>query len=404
MIGGQRRHSGGLMRTLMLGSSALASTGLAICAAQAADGVTLTIGGRYMAAPGGLLHEDFAHPFFDEGDLRNYVFKQDVEVHFKGEATLDNGLVVGARIELEGGTSADQIDEVFAYFRSARFGEIRFGDTLEALSQLCYLVPSASGELFGADSPFFNFSNAGIAGYAATNATCLGIDDKVTKLVYFTQPFTGFTFALSFAPDDTQDTRNTVDGAGTRFRNDLGQNSENLSVAVNYQLDIDGVSVIVGGGATRSFDREATFPFFDLDGDRQFDLGEPPCDAKVDERESYRGHVVLEYAGFTVGGAVAYRVNSNACFDGADGLVYGAGGTYAWDAWSIGLGWTHGEYDIGLSPVADEHDIVAFTAEYDLAPGITVDAVVEYSNYDSGILPSFDYEGLAVGIGTLIIF
>ena len=114
------------------------------------------------------------------------------------------------------------------------------GDTPEALSQLCYLVPSASGELFGADSPFFNFSNAGIAGYAGTNATCLGIDDKVTKLVYFTQPFTGFTFALSFAPDDTQDTRNTVDGAGTRFNNDLGQNSENFSVAANYERDIGG--------------------------------------------------------------------------------------------------------------------------------------------------------------------
>jgi len=389
----------------MLGSSALVSTALAIVAAEAAEGVTLTIGGRYMAAAGGHLHEDFDLPFFDGDDLRDYVFKQDVEVHFKGEATLDNGLVVGARIELEGQTqTADQIDEVYAYFRSARFGEIRFGDTLEALSQLCYLVPSASGELFGADSPFFNFSNAGIAGYAATNATCLGIDDKVTKLVYFTQPFTGFTFALSFAPDDTQDTRNTVNGAGTRFNNDLGQNSENFSVAANYEREIGSVTVIAGGGATWSFDREGTFPFFDLNGNRRFDPGEPICDAKVDERESYRGHVILEYAGFSLGGAAAYRVNSNACFDGAHGLVYGVGGTYSWDAWSVGLGWTHGEYDIGLSRVADEHDIIAFTAEYDLAPGITVDAVMEYSKYDSGIFPSFDYEGLAIGIGTLIKF
>ena len=54
--------------------------------------------------------------------------------------------------------------------------------------------------------------------------------------------------------------------------------------------------------------------------------------------------------------------------------------------------------------MADEHDIIAFTAEYDLAPGITVDAVMEYSHYDSGILPSFDYEGLAIGIGTFIAF
>jgi hypothetical protein len=75
---------------------------------------------------------------------------------------LDNGLTVGARVELEGQTSSDQIDAVYAYF-SGGFGEIRFGDTGEAMAQLCYVAPTASG-IFGADSPNFNFSNAGVAG------------------------------------------------------------------------------------------------------------------------------------------------------------------------------------------------------------------------------------------------
>jgi hypothetical protein len=39
-----------------------------------------------------------------------------------------------------------------------------------------------------------------------------------------------------------------------------------------------------------------------------------------------------------------------------------------------------------------------------LAPGIEIDSVVEYSRYDSGIQPIFDYEGLAFAIGTLITF
>ena len=88
------------------------------------------------------------------------------------------------------------------------------GDTYEAYAQLCSLVPSAS-ELFGADSPDVNFSNAGIAGYAATNGTCYGVDDNSTKLVYFSPTFGGFSFAASFTPDNTEDTRNTVSGAGT---------------------------------------------------------------------------------------------------------------------------------------------------------------------------------------------
>ena len=148
-----------------------------------------------------------------------------MEVYFLGETTLENGLTVGARVELEGQTSADQIDAVFAYF-SGSFGEVRFGDTFEALAQLCYTVPSASS-IFGADSPLFNFSNAGIAGYSGTNGTCYGIDDKSTKLVYFSPSFGGFQFAASFTPDNTEDTRNTLDGAGTRFQNNTGELSEN---------------------------------------------------------------------------------------------------------------------------------------------------------------------------------
>src|SRR5215470_3163067 len=87
-------------------------------------------------------------------------------------------------------------------------------------------VASAS-QIFGADSPAvygFNFSNAGIAGYGATNGTCYGIDSYSTQVVYFSPDFSGFNFALSFTPDQTEDTRNTLSGAGTRFENNSGQN------------------------------------------------------------------------------------------------------------------------------------------------------------------------------------
>ena len=69
------------MRALLLGSSALMSTALAVGMAQAADGVKLTIGGRYMAAAGGHLHEEFSDPLVSESDLRNYVFKHTMPSH-----------------------------------------------------------------------------------------------------------------------------------------------------------------------------------------------------------------------------------------------------------------------------------------------------------------------------------
>jgi hypothetical protein len=389
------------MKKVLLGTTALVAAGLAIGDAYAADGVTLELGGRYMGAAGVVFDDADG---YDEDDVREYVFKQDVEVYFAGETVLDNGLTVGARVELEGQTSADQIDAVYAYF-SGGFGEIRFGDTGEAMAQLCYLVPSASG-IFGADSPNFNFSNAGIAGYGATNGTCYGLDDKSTKIVYFSPNFGGFSFAASFTPDNTEDTRNTVDGAGTRFDNDLGQNSENLSVGAQFTHDFNGVNLALGGGGTWSFDREG-------DGN------------SVDERQDYNAYAQVGFAGFTIGGALGIRQNRGG--DGSDDLVWGAGITYNWDAWTVGFGYSHGRYEraqpgstaivtvvagvttltTALSDAADDSNIFSLTASYALGPGIQLDAVVEYYEYQ-GDGDSFtgdaDYEGFAFGVGTLINF
>ncbi|HUL07436.1 MAG TPA: porin [Candidatus Acidoferrum sp.] len=379
------------MRHSLFGSTALVAVGLLAPAAHAADGVTLHIGGRYMAAAGVDPVDDFsASSGVDDNDVRSYVFKQDVRVYFEGESTLDNGLQVGARVDLRGQTdNSDQIRDVYAYF-SGGFGEVRFGDTGEAYAQMCYLVPSAS-TLFGADSPNFNFSNAGIAGYAATNGTCYGLDSNSTKVVYFSPIFDGFQFAASFTPDHSEDTRNTVDGAATRFRDDPNQNSENVSFAGNFTHDFNGVHLVAGGGTSYSFNKE-TNP------------------QNVSDAHSYNGYVQVGYAGFTFGASTEKRDNFGE--SSADQWVYGVGGTYNWDAWTVGLGWTRGDYEkaIGANGTGGttgfnaDHNIISATASYALGPGISVDGVVEYDDYKSRDAAGPDYQGLGIGLGTLINF
>jgi len=389
------------MKKILLGSTALVAAGLIAGHAEAADGVKLSLGGYYRGAAG-VNFDDFDGALAGVDDqLRDYVFKQDVEIHFGGETTLDNGLKVGAVIQLEGQTSGDQIDEVYAFF-SGGWGEVRFGDDDEALTAMCSITPSAATN-FGADSPFFNFSNAalGNGGYTASNGTCYGVDGDSTKVIYFSPNFGGFSFAASFTPDNTQDTRNTVSGAGTRFENNPGQISENLSIAANFNHDFNGVTLNVGGGATWSFDREANVP------------GGP------DDRQDYQGYASVSFFGFTVGGAVEDRINANA--SGGDALVYGVGVTYNWDAWTVGLGWTHGAYELQGGPGATgtttgavvltsdaeaNMDIFALTAAYALGPGITVDGVVEWDMQDTnaGATLSNDYDGISFGLGTLISF
>ena len=368
------------MKGWLLGTSALAAVGLLAGEVAADEGVKLRIGGRYLAAAGGILDEQ-SNVFGLEDRTRDYVFKQDVEVYFLGETTLENGLTVGARIELEGQTSTDQIDAVFAYF-SGGFGEVRFGDTFEALAQLCYTVPSASS-IFGADSPLFNFSNAGIVGYSGTNGTCYGIDDKSTKIVYFSPSFGGFQFAASFTPDNTEDTRNTLDGAGTRLKTDAGQLSETLSVAATFTKEFNGVALAVGGAGSFSFDRENNAsPFFD-------------------DRREYNAYARVGYAGFTFGGAYSFR---DTVFLGRDSEVYGVGATYDWSRYSVGFGWSHGRYEMSnFSNVADNHDIYALTSSFQLGPGISIDGLLGYSDYDSDNA-FVDYSTIEVGLGTSITF
>jgi outer membrane protein OmpU len=397
------------MKKALLGTTALVAAGLAVGDAYAADtGVTLGIGGRYMGAAGVVFGEDsdFAGV---EDTTRNYVFKQDVEVYFLGKTTLDNGLTVGARVELEGQTSGDQIDAVFAYF-SGGFGEIRFGDTSEALAQMCYLVPSASG-IFGADSPNFNFSNAGLTSFGPTNGTCYGVDDKSTKLVYFSPNFGGFSFAASFTPDASEDTRNTFNGAGTRLNNDAandGQNSENLSAALNYTHDFNGIHLVLGGGGTWSLQREGNVN-------------------NTDHRQEYNGYAQVGFSGFTIGGSVSDRVNRGAA--GQDDLVFGAGITYNWDAWTVGFGWTHGDYELiangqvvpttttttvggktvvksaaATSDITENMNIFAITASYALGPGIQIDGVLEYDDAEIDEGNDTAWKGFSIGLGTLINF
>src|SRR5262245_35264243 len=180
------------MKSILLGSTALVAAVSITGAAQAAQGVQLGLGGYYQGAAGLLLSQDN-----DAGEpgahTRNVVFRQDVEVHFKGETTLDNGLTIGARIEMEGQQSDDQIDEVWAYFKGG-WGQLRFGDDDDAYEQLAYLIPSAS-KIFGVDTPNFEFANnlSGAGNVVQTNTTIQRLSGDATKIIYFSPNFGGFT-------------------------------------------------------------------------------------------------------------------------------------------------------------------------------------------------------------------
>jgi hypothetical protein len=354
----------------------------------AADGIELGLGGYYTAAAGANVSEDYYDTVGD--DPRFGAFRQDVEVYFRGKTTLDNGITVGATIQLEGQQSADQIDEVWAYFQGG-FGEVRFGDDDDAIEQLSYGIPTATN-IFGVDSPFFSFSNAWAYGLGiGTNSTYRQLSGDATKIIYFSPSFGGFTFGLSYAPDRRGEdcyfgfTSGTGCGSrapgGTTFANNGGQISEVWSAAVNFEHDFNGFYMVAGaGGAYGEIER--------------------PGAGRDDDVWTARSHLHFGFGNWYFGGAISYRDNIYGCGAGceADSVTYGLGLTYNWDAWTVGFAWSHGDYQDYSQPGGDGNlDVFRLEGRYDLGPGISLDASAGYDAWN--VEAGDDYDAWSIQTG-----
>ena len=159
-----------MKRVALLGSTALFGAGMMANTAMAADGIKLGVGGFFRTAYMATFDDDSEG---EPGNERNTdgVFS-DAEIHFTGSTVLDNGLEVGARVELEGEDDAspdgdgDQIDEAWIYF-SGGFGEVRMGSTDDALAGACILPPGGTTN-FSAFSPNqWGANTDGAAGFPA---------------------------------------------------------------------------------------------------------------------------------------------------------------------------------------------------------------------------------------------
>jgi predicted porin len=81
------------------------------------------------------------------------------------------------------------------------------------------------------------------------------------------------------------------------------------------------------------------------------------------------------------------------------------GGNYAWDAWTIGLGWTHAAAEISSDSDEDTIDYISLNGAYALGPGIALEGNVGYTTYDDDDnVENADYDAFEVGFGTAITF
>ena len=139
--------------------------------------------------------------------------KFDGEIHFLPAITLDNGLRIGADVQLETGEDAqtDLIDEAYMIIEGS-FGRVEIGDENSAGFKMHYGAPDVSflGINSGSTTIFVPYSGS-IAGVAVGDDVFRGTlgstflenerNNDAGRITYFTPRFEGFQFGLSYARD-----------------------------------------------------------------------------------------------------------------------------------------------------------------------------------------------------------
>jgi predicted porin len=389
-----------LRRPLLLAIGAVAPVSVSLSAA-AAEPIKLGVGGFFREAYQVVLDDDEEG---EPGNERNTDgFFNDAEIHFVGSTVLDNGLEVGARIELEGEADDDQIDEAWVWF-SGGWGELRIGSDDDALANACIMPPGGTTN-FSAFSPNQWGANNGGDNSACFGATGLLGTADAQKVLYISPVLGGFQLTTSYTPDSDVETH--LDGAGPH----LGMTAKPLAQAdyiaaayLTYQYDGADWGVTWGGGGSFQAD------FDEVNGTDIF------------SQDFYQTGLNLRFGNWSVGGVFEYFNDAfSAESDGGEdrldleGWRAGGGIAYAHDAWTFGAQYSYGHSDFEREDDDDDFDnqidtqrIVA-TVNYALGPGIAVDAEVGYTwaDTDPEEAETFigdDYDGLEFGIGTVITF
>ena len=404
------------MKRALLGTTALIGASLGATAPAAAESpIQLSVGGFFRTAYMVVLDDDNSLPnnvAQEPGDdkAEDGVFS-DAEIHFVGRTVLDNGLEVGARIELEGeDDSDDQIDEAWIWFAGG-FGEIRIGSDDEALANSCVLPPGGTAN-FSAFSPNQWGANSlnELPFGAVSNSACTGVDDNsdAQKIIYFSPLFHGFQLSASYTPNPNAERHG--DGAGAHtgmpvktFGAPNPDADSDASAYLTYSYQGRNWGLTWGGGGAWEMGTDST-DFVDFK-----------------DQDFYQTGLNLDIGRISIGGVFEYYNDLTSTesipFDSAthlDAWVAGGGVAYNYRAWTFGAQYSYREdtfrtlSNFGDNKIEQVQQRAVATVNYALGPGINLDGEVGYTWRDWDEDPLFetddDYDGLELGIGTALSF
>jgi predicted porin len=321
------------MRKLLYGTSALVAAGLLQADpafAQAKESpVTVSVGGRFHAfyawqadnAEGQL---PSAATSTNRGPIRDHGLLREAEILFRGRTALNNGLRVGVHVGLEAETCTDQIDESYIWFEHDSFGRLEIGSTDQVGWKMFYGAPNAIPNFSTAQINMRAYNvGGGINALAGSPQALLNLANDDEHINYFTPRFFGFQIGVSYTPEQCEEVGSSnlgtcTGGAGLPINKTAGEQGDIFEIAANFVQKFGDFNVGVYGAYNR--------------GDLEAPAAATAAAAKDQEQWGVGANV--GFYGFTLG--AHYKADNQGLRNG-NYDSWGAGLSYAWSAWKIGL-------------------------------------------------------------------
>ena len=344
------------MKKILLGTTAIAAAALYAQAAQAQ--ITVSLGG----------YTEFFGAYYDD-DAPNRTsreFQLETEIVVRADGKADNGLLYGAKVELQNSSAGGGVvtDEASVYL-SGTWGRIELGDFDGAADTLAIYAPLVGIEQIDGDAydfldtgntpgavrfgaqPFFGLVKAPDSGDA-------------TKVMYLTPRFAGIQAGVSYATQNGSEAQNVV-----ALKTDTPSYKDFWEFGANYTGTFAGFSVAVGATGSMGSGEDRQFPPFTA----------PAAATQLEDFFAWQAGAQIGYAGFKFGGGYI------------DGDDYGARrNTVAGDAtaWHLGASYTAGPFAVGVTYADAEGAKAGFTTyasdyktygggvAYTVAPGLVL--------------------------------
>jgi outer membrane protein OmpU len=395
------------MKKILLGTTAIAAAALYAQTAQAQ--ITVSLGGYT---------EFFGAYYDDDADNRtNHEFELETEIVVRADGKADNGLLYGAKVELQNstggvpGSTGVGTDEASVYL-AGTWGRLELGDFDGAADTLAIYAPLVGIEQIDGDAyDFLNNrpttgSRAGFQlGGLPNGGSVVKTPDSgdSTKIMYLTPRFAGFQAGASYATQNGSEAQDVVASKTTL----AGGYKDFWEAGINYTGEFAGFSI--AAGATTSGATGQDTPFAGL---------------SLEDFWTWQAGAQVGYAGFKFGGGYYdggdYNKVSNAPNASSDSSAWHLGASYTAGPFAVGVTYAEAQGYKG-SPTILNNAVVSSTyasdyktygggVAYTLAPGLVLQGDLMYvdeklRNFSqAGVVSTADNEGYVAVISTRLNF